>query len=78
MGFNAILTGAGIILLVCFGSILFCAILGALGFQSAGVLAGSCASAWQSVIGNVAKGTSIFVYILYIFVVTKATHEHEI
>lgn len=57
MEFNAILTSAGIILLVCFGSIILCAILGALGFREAGVLAGSCASGWQSLIGNVAQGT---------------------
>lgn len=57
MEFNAIVTGAGIILLVCIGSILSCAVLGCLGFREAGVLAGSCASGWQSLIGNVAKGT---------------------
>lgn len=58
MEFNAIVTGAGIVLLVCFGSILLCAILGALGFREAGVLAGSCAAGWQSIIGNVARGTT--------------------
>lgn len=57
MEFNAVLTVAGIILFVCFGPILLCAILGLLGFRDAGVLAGSCASWWQSIIGNVAKGT---------------------
>lgn len=57
MEFNAILYGAGIVLLVCFGSILLCAIVGALGFRPAGVFAGSCASAWQSAIGNVVKGS---------------------
>lgn len=57
MEFNAFLYGAGVVLLVCFGSILLCAIVGALGFTPAGVLAGSCASGWQSVIGNVVKGS---------------------
>lgn len=57
MDFDPILTVAGIILLICFGSILLCALLGALGFREAGVLAGSCAAGWQSAIGNVAKGT---------------------
>lgn len=57
MGFDAIVTGAGIVLLVCFGSILLCFLLGAVGFTPAGVAAASCASAWQSVIGNVVKGT---------------------
>lgn len=57
MEFDAIVTGAGIVLLVCFGSIVLCALLGALGFTPAGVAAASCASAWQSIIGNVARGT---------------------
>lgn len=57
MEFNAILYGAGIVLLVCFGSILLCALLGLLGFTPAGIAAVSCASACQSAIGNVAAGS---------------------
>lgn len=57
MEFNSFLAGVGVVLLVCFGSILLCALLGLLGFRSAGIAAGSCASACQSAIGNVAAGS---------------------
>lgn len=57
MEFNTFLIGVGIVLAICFGSILLCALLGAVGFTAAGVAAGSCAAAWQSCIGNVARGT---------------------
>lgn len=57
MGFYEVLSIFGIILAVCFGIMVVSAVLGALGFQAAGVLAGSCAAAWQSSIGNVMKGS---------------------
>lgn len=59
MGFYEVISIFGTILAVCFGIMVVSAVLGALGFQPAGVLAGSCAAAWQSSIGYVVKG-SIF------------------
>lgn len=58
MDFYAILSVFGIILAACFGIMIFSALLACLGFRPAGVVANSCASGWQSTIGNVAKGSS--------------------
>lgn len=57
MVFHGIAVAFGIFLLISVDGMFFCFLLGALGFEPAGVVAGSCAAAWQSVIGNVAKGT---------------------
>lgn len=61
MDFGSVATYVGIAFLAFFGSMLFCCmlscLLSCLGFEEAGVAAGSCAAAHQSVIGNVAKGT---------------------
>lgn len=55
MGFYDVIYVFGIILAVCFGIMVVSGVLGCLGFGPAGIVALSCASAWQSTIGNVAK-----------------------
>lgn len=57
MEFYEVISFFGIILAVCFGIMVISALLACLGFTPAGVVAQSCASAWQSSIGNVVKGS---------------------
>lgn len=57
MELHAFFVVVGVILLICVAPMLLCLVLSACGFTPAGVAARSYASALQSVIGNVAKGS---------------------